>query len=318
LQADWSSSLRGSEKLTVKRKLLNALNRQQLKSLAREFKVEYEHTWKKEVLVDAISRSHRLSSIGVEALAKKITELGGDVPEAIRTERQDFFGETAIDTFNRIEEIADELALSIAVYEIVRPGYIERVSTMLDGLRKAKISSVGEVPHHVWCKFTGKQRRAYGTAKSLSYQIPKFVGSAIDTSVSHVSLSTAKKWRERDLDSRVKYYVMQAFRAYICESYDACIVMLARGLEHLLKRSLESHSVVYPKKATLGDLVALYRLNIGGDKALEKILEVSNMDRIICAHDVEPFDKQMHKVDADHAWSAVEIALRDISAKVSR
>ncbi|MCJ7464711.1 MAG: hypothetical protein MUO81_08225 [Thermoplasmata archaeon] len=301
--------------MTVKRELLKALNRQQLKSLAREFEVEFEHTWKKDVLVDAISRSHRLSSIGVEALATKITELGGNVPEAVRTERQDFFGQTAIDVFNRIEEVADELAPAIAVYEIIRPGYIEHITTMLDGLGEAKINSVGEVPHHVWCKFTGRQRGAYGTAKSLSYQIPKFVRTAIDTSVSHASLSNARRWQGSGLDSRVEYYVMQAFKAYVSESNDACIVMLARGLEHHLKGSLEFHSISYPKKATLGDLVALYKSNIGGDKALEKILEVANMDRIICAHDVEPYDKQMHKVDADHAWSAVEIALRDISIR---
>lgn len=303
--------------MTVKRDLLNDLNRRQLTSLAREFGVEFEHSWKKDGLVDALSRSHKLNSIGVEALAKKIAELG-DVPKAVRTEKQDFFGETAVDSFDRVRRVSDELALSISVYEVIEPGYMKRVTSMLEELRQAKINSVGKVPDHIWFKFTKKQRGAYGTAKSMSYQIPKFVGSAIETSANHACLAHARELRERGLHPRVEYYLMQALKAYVGDSNDACIVMLARGLEHILKRALDSRAVAYSKKATLGELVALYKAKIGDDKVLEKILEVANMDRVICAHDIAPYDKQMHKIDADHAWSAVKIALRDIATESAR
>ena len=89
-------------------------------------------------------------------------------------------------------------------------------------------------------------------------------------------------------------------------------VMLARALEHLLKVLLKNRKVTVPAKATLGSLVDLYRKTIGDDQILEKVLEVANMDRVISAHDIPPYDKQMDVKDANHAWTALDIALREL------
>jgi hypothetical protein len=38
-------------------------------------------------------------------------------------------------------------------------------------------------------------------------------------------------------------------------------------------------------KATLGNLAELYKAEVGDEKALEKVLEVSNLNRVISTHD---------------------------------
>jgi hypothetical protein len=45
---------------------------------------------------------------------------------------------------------------------------------------------------------------------------------------------------------------------------------------------------------------------------LEKVMEVSNLDRIISAHDVAPFTREMQSIDSSHAWTAFEIVLREL------
>src|SRR6266571_1820509 len=308
--------------MTSKRELLDNLTREQLKSLASEFGVEFEHAWPKEQFVEALANSRKLDALAVEELAAKISETG-DVSGVVRSTRRDFFSETAGAVFDQTTEITETLAEAVAAKEVVDSGYITKLLAQADRLRKGKINQIPNVPPHVWSKFSGKQKGAYGTAKSLAYQVPKLVETAVDSALSAANVGGFTQWKSRKLPDRIEYYVLQAYRAYVARCFDACIVMIARAFEHLLKGLLKSGSITYSQKATLGQLVELYKTRVSNDKVLEKILEVSNMDRIISAHDVEPFDRQMQSEDANHAWTALEIVLRELlpsqeSARTSR
>jgi HEPN domain-containing protein len=297
--------------MTTKRQILDGLTREQLKALASEFEIEFDHAWTKDQFVEALANSRRLDSVAVEELAAGIVKTG-DVPAAVRTARQDFFTETAGAVFDQVSEFSEGLAVAIAAREVVEPGFVTEMLARGERMRKGKINQVREVPSHVWSKFSGKQKGAFGTAKSLSYQIPKFVDSAIQSALASETVGGYTKWKSRKLPDRIEYYVLQAYRSYTARCYDATIVMIARAFEHLLKGLLTSKSVPYSKKATLGQLVDLYRTGVANDKVLEKILEVANMDRIISAHDIEPYDRQMQAEDANHAWTALEIVLREL------
>ncbi len=296
--------------MTGKREMLNELTREQLKTLASEFEIEFEHGWNKEQLVEALANSRTLNSLAVEELAAKITETG-DVSEVVRSTRQDFFGETAGTVFDQLGDLSKALARAIATLEVVEPGYITETLSRTESIRKGKISET-DCPPHVWTKFSGKQKGAYKTARSLTYQVPKFVDSAVQGALADANVTGIAKWKTRRLPDRVEYYLLQAYRSHVARSYDACIVMIARAFEHLLKGLLKAKSVPFSEKSTLGQLVELYRTKVANDKVLEKILEVSNMDRIVSAHDIPPFDRRMEPEDANHAWTALEIVLREL------
>jgi len=296
---------------TTKRDVLQGLTRGQLKDLAAEFEVEFDSVWTKERLVESLASSRKLDAIGVEELSKRISETG-DVASAIRWSRQAFFTETAGEVFSQLTALADAVGEAIATHEIVEEGYLAGLGSRIERLRQGKINQTSEVPPHIWKKLSPKQRGAYGTAKSLSYQIPKHIETALVSASSKERVVQHARWKERGLPTRVEYYILQGFRCYSARCYDACIVMLARALEHLLKLLLKNRKVTVPEKATLGSLVDLYRKSIGDDKVLEKVLEVANMDRVISAHDIPPYDKQMDVKDANHAWTALDIVLREL------
>ncbi len=296
--------------MVSKRELLGNLTRQQLKSLADEFEIEYEHSWLKEDFVETLACSRRINAMGVEELSTKIAEQGS-VSAAVRTTKQDFFNETAGLVFRSTDEIADTLSNSVSIAEVIAPGYITSLSAQIGGLRNSKINQIDEVPAHIWSQLSPKQKGAYGTAKSMTRQIPRFVETAIRTALADRRVVEYDSWKRKGLPDRVDYYVCQAYRSYAACCYDSTIVMLARALEYSLKESLKGRTNI-PQKATLGKLVELYREEIGDDKVLEKILEVANMDRVISAHDIPPYEKRMQCEDANHAWTAAQIVFREL------
>lgn len=295
----------------TKRDLLSKLTRENLVDLAETYGVDIERTWPKDALVEALAVSRRIKTEGLLELSKKIQELG-NVPSAVFGAKQGFFDETAATLFDQIDALSDSLSAAIAAAEIIDPGYIDRIKVQLSGIRAGKIFQVDPVPDHIWQMLSGRQKGAYGTAKSLGYQIPKFVQSALGLSTETDFVCQQNGWRDRHLPPRVEYYVLQAHRSYVARCYDASIVMTARALEHLLKKKLGDAKVPIPEKATLGKLVELHRRSIGNNQCLEKVLEVSTMDRVISAHDIPPYDREMERKDADHAWTALDIALRDL------
>ncbi len=294
-----------------KRDILSKLTNEQLIALAAAYDIELDRSLAKVGLVEALACSHRIKTEGLIELSARISALG-DVPSAVFESRQDFFEETAILAFDQIDTIGDTLSVAIAAYEVIEPGYAQKLTNQLNQLRSGKIATMGSAPSHVWSVLSKKQQGAYGIARSLSYQIPKFVETAIVASADTDFAKRHTALQSRPLPPRIAYYIGQSYRCFIAGCYDASIVMLARSLENLLRHRLEKVPVTIDPKATLGQMVGLYRQKIGNDACLEKILEVSNMDRVISAHDVAPYNKEMERRDADHAWTAFEIVVREL------
>jgi hypothetical protein len=171
-----------------------------------------------------------------------------------------------------------------------------------------------EVPKHVANRWSDKQWKAFRTAKRMTYYVPSFVDSAIGITLKDTRVGDGARWRRKRLPNKISHYVCQAYRAYTAKCYDGCIVMLARVIEYSLKEVLKNKVTLSPR-ATLGELIRLYENRIGKDKVVQKIIEVQNMERIICAHDIDPYEKIMDVRDADHAWTAIEIVLRDLLAQ---
>lgn len=297
--------------MAKKRDILSALTRENLVALADAYGVDIDRTMPKADLVEAMASSRRIKTEGLVELSARLASLG-DVPRAVYESRQGFYEETAVLAFDQIDAIGDSLSVAIAAYEVIEPGYSGKLKGQIDQLRGCKIATMGTAPDHVWSQLSGKQRGAFGTAKSLAYQIPKFIEGAVMASTEADISKRHSELKSRTLPTPIAYYVSQSYRSYVAQCYDASIVMLARGLEHLLRQRLTSAGVTVDQKATLGKLVELYRQKIGNDRSLEKILEVSNMDRIVSAHDVPPYLKVMEKRDADHAWTAFEIVIREM------
>jgi len=300
--------------MAKKRDLLAKLSRENLIALAVAYDVEIDRSRPKVDLVEALANSHRLKTEGLVELSTRIAALG-DVPAALYQSRQGYFEETAIAAFDQIDALADTLSVAVAAYDVIDPGYSQKLTGQIAQLRGSKIQSAGSVPDHVWSQLSGKQRAAYGVAKSLSYQIPNFLDGAISSSRDTDLAQRARELEARRMPAKTWYYVSQSYRSYVAGCYDSSIVMLARALEHLLRNRLYLVPVSIEPKATLGRLVDLYKKSVGNDACLEKILEVANMDRIVSAHDVPPFHREMEKRDADHAWTAFEIVAREIPVK---
>jgi HEPN domain-containing protein len=300
--------------MVTKRALLDSLTKSQLKALADEFGIKSEHSWRKAAFVEALGCSRRINAIGIEELKSRIPAQGS-VSQALKSTRQEFFGETAGFVFKTTDEIATTLSNSISVAEIVTPGFITSLNAQVYRLKDSKISQMKEVPNHIWAQLSPKQRGAYGIARSMTHQISRFVDNATKTALNDRRVVEYDSWKRRDLPDRVTYYVCQAYRTHVAGCYDSTIVMLARALEYSLKEVL-ARKMTVPEKATLGRLVTLYRERIGDDKILEKVLEVANMDRVISAHDIPPYEKQMQCQDANHAWTAFEIVFRELLQKV--
>jgi len=295
--------------MASKRQRLQVCTKAELKSLANEYGIECEPFWRKENYIEVMSRSRKFNLDGIEEILKKTGE-AGSVREAVRSAKQDFFNDTAGRVFKQHEELAATMSNAIAIAEIIDSGYITSLRTQAESLRNSDVNKI-EVPSHIGNQWSRRQWNAFGVAKKVTYYVPRFVNSASSSALSDGRVSEYDSWRRRKLPDRVGYYLFQAYRSYIAKCYDGCIVMLARAIEYSLKEVLKSKTAIRPT-AALGELIGLYKNKIGNDRTVQKILEVQNMERVICAHDKPPYEKIMQAEDADHAWTAIEIVLRDL------
>lgn len=296
--------------MASKKQRLEDCTRTELKSLAKEYDIRCETSWKKEDYIRVLSRSRKFNLGGInEILAKLPTE--GSIKEAVRSAKHDFFDETAINVFRQNDELASVLAKAITMTEIIERGYMEDIDTKSILLRNSRINRV-EVPNHIKNQWSNKQWKAFGVARKTTYYVPRFLDTASRLASENPLLLRYKSINENRLPDRVDHYICQAYRSYTARCYDGCIVMLSRAIEYTLKEVLQMKGRSIPRRATLGQLIGLYKSEVGDDKIIEKILEVQNMERVICAHDVAPYEKLMQLEDADHAWTAIDIILRDL------
>jgi hypothetical protein len=73
--------------MTSKRETLATLTREQLKDLAKQYGIPFEHPWTKEQLVESIASSHSITIEGINALHEKIAGGGMLRPQSDRLGR---------------------------------------------------------------------------------------------------------------------------------------------------------------------------------------------------------------------------------------
>ena len=296
--------------MSSKRETLATLTREQLKGLAKQYGIPFEHSWTKEQLVESIASSHSITIDGIKALHPKIAS-GDDVAATVRSARQDWYQETVVSAFSQVKDLYGRISEAIALKEATSPGYVTDLLARTSAIKAAKLITE-EVPDHVGKQLSSRQWTGVKLARALCRQVPRQLDPSLQQASQNPNVRRLIEIRARNLPTRIEYYATQAAKSYAASCYDASIVMLARALENLLKHHLTAKGKAYRKEATLGALLGVYRKEVADQKVLEKILEVSNMDRIISAHDIAPFDQQMAEVDAQHAWTAFDIALREL------
>jgi HEPN domain-containing protein len=294
--------------MASKKQRLEDCTKAELKSLAHEYDIKYEPSWKKGDYIRVLSRSRKFNLNGINEILAKVSS-AGSVKEAVRSAKHDFFDDTAGRVFKQNDELAIKIAEAFSIAEIVDDGYIDDVDTKSILLRNSKINKL-QVPNHIKNQWSDKQWKAFGAARKTTYYVPRLIDAASSLASQSALIVKYKSIFDRQLPERVEYYVSQAYRSYVAKCYDGCIVMLSRAIEYSLKEVLKSKSTI-PLRATLGELIDMYRKACGDNKIIEKILEVQNMERVICAHDKPPYEKIMQCEDADHAWTAVDLIFRD-------
>jgi len=295
--------------MASKRQRLEDCTKAELKSLAIEYDIECQPSWKKEDFIRVLSRSRKFDLRGINEILDKASSKGS-VKEGVRCATHDFFDDTVIRVFKQNDELSTMISIALSTAEVVDTGYLKDLEARSTLLRDSKINKL-KVPSHIENQWSDRQWKAFRAAKKTTYYIPRFIAAASDIASQNHRLLRYQSILERRLPSRVEYYACQAHRSYVAKCYDGCIVMLSRAIEYSLKEVLRSRKQL-SQRATLGELIAVYKQEIGNDKILEKILEVQNMERVICAHDKPPYERLLQVEDADHAWTAVDIILRDL------
>ena len=159
---------------------------------------------------------------------------------------------------------------------------------------------------------TSKQLSAATTAKKNCHRYAVFVKGAVEKATSNENLIDYVELLDNRMPDEIKYYITQAKKCYFFDSYDACIVMIARAIEFALKEYLRINKRTIPKPAVMGKLIYEYEAFVGKKDVIKYINEVQKMDRNIAAHDSDEERTRMGKAEADHSWTAIRIILRDL------
>ena len=157
--------------MTSKRGTLATLTREQLKGLAKEYDISFEHSWTKEQLVESIASSHSITIDGINALLHKITN-GGDVAATVRSVRQDWYQETVVAAFSQVEALYGRISEAIALKEATSPGYVTDLLSRISVIKGAKLISE-EIPDHVKKQLSSRQWTGVKSASALCRQVPR-------------------------------------------------------------------------------------------------------------------------------------------------
>jgi len=293
--------------LPTKIEILNEFNKSRLIDIANHFNVKINNSWNKSTIADTLERSKKVTIASLKILLNK----EGEVSSVIKDEKSTFMDETAFAAFKYRDSCIIELANIVALSELKNGTALKNLEMWLSGCDNLRVLTQKDIPPNVKKQLSGKQIGAYYNSIKAMNSTKRTISDTL-AEAKKSSIVQVHWYIERSpLPEKVKYYLISAYKCYVIECYDASVIMLARCIEFSLKSYLDSHSIVHPKKSTLGPLLELYRKKTNNHQIAEKIIEVQTMDRNICAHDRKQFWKAGKK-EADHAWSAIIIILRDL------
>lgn len=287
--------------------LLEDFSKSRLIDIARQFEIPINTSWSKNTIVDTLERSKKVTIADLGVLLKK----EGDVRDVIKDEKSKFMDETAFAAFNYRDGCVNELSQIIALSEVKDGTSLKNLEMLLSGCDELQIFKHKDIPPNVKRQLSQKQIGAYYNSVKTINALKRIL-SDILAQTRKQNLVQVHWYVERSpMPEKVKHYLNSAYKCYVMGCYDATIVMLARCIEYILKAYFDLHSIAHPKKITLGPLLELYRKVAQNQRIVEKAIEVQTMERNICAHDKKDFWRA-EKKDADHAWSAIVIILRDL------
>jgi hypothetical protein len=292
--------------------ILRELKKDELLELGRSLNIRILSSWPKDRIVTVLDACSNVTKEIAEDVLKK---RGGEksIEEIIRERRSNFYENTAVEAFGFCEDIQDELAYGFFLGHIADSDYIKRTKAAVGKFDKLNVFKFERFPRSA--NLTIKQKKAIGKSKKAAWRFRLVSEGILNQIETDPNFAEFEKLRtSTKIPDRVKYYLIQVKKCYFVESFDATVIMCARAIEYALKQFFDTRvpPIRYGKKDTLGSLIRIYRDELGQDKLLEKILEVHNMDRIVCAHDIPPYDKTMGIEEADHAWTATVIILKDL------
>ncbi|MFH1473502.1 MAG: hypothetical protein ABIE55_01275 [Candidatus Aenigmatarchaeota archaeon] len=299
--------------MVIKIECLQNLNKTELLELGRNFDIKVLSAWPKGRIIDTLNKDARVTKNAIETILAKKGE-GKGVKEILRERRDGFYNETAGQAFCFCEDLGDELGYGLLLASIADEDLKGRIKETLNKFDKLKVFEIQRAPKGV--KLSEKQKKViFGTSRKSVWRYKIVSEKALESVDSHETFLLYNRIKnDEKIPERLKHYIKQGLKCYYIESFDAAIVMFARSIEYALKEFFSKRNpvIVVGERDTLGALIKKYREQIGEDKLLQKIMEVHNMDRIICAHDIEPFEKEMGLAEANHAWTALIIILKDM------
>jgi len=297
--------------MPAKINFLRELTKGELIELGRSFDIRILSSWPKDRIAKVLDASSKVTKEVVEDVLKK--REGKSIEEIIKNRRSNFYESTAGEAFEFCDGLNDELAYGVFLAHTTDEDYIRRIKEKINKFDELAVFKFDRFPPSA--NLTDRQKAAIGKSRKAAWRFKLVSKGTLDqVEIDHNFVEFEKLRTNTKIPDRVRYYLIQAKKCYFTESFDAVIVMLARAVEYALKQFFSSHGppIRFEERDTLGTLIKIYRDEIGQDKLLEKILQVNNMDRIVCAHDIPPYEKTMGIEEANHAWTAIVIILKDL------
>ena len=172
-----------------------------------------------------------------------------------------------------------------------------------------------EIPKEVQKFITYKQMKAYYAVKTEAKYLSNFSEEILEIARTETIFPNFVEIDEKIGDERISHYLKEATKCYAVKSYDATVVMIARATEYALKRFFMLKGIKYSNRDTLGKLIDIYEDRFQDEtskRVLGKIMEVQNFDRIVGAHDKQTDRRYISKDEADHAWTAIQVILKEL------
>lgn len=297
-----------SKKYYTKREVVERFTLSQLKELSKFFEIcKFAST--KEELVRCIEKEKSISKSLLEIL---LETKGKTIREKIKNLRGNFYEKF----IGKKNEVLDEINEILGEYlGKAMLGNLEIINRLEELLRQLLDMKDEKLPREFERMITPGLVKAFYAVKNEIYCTVKVVKKALESLKNEDNLLDVLEIKRKIKNERIKHYLIEARKCYAVKSYDATVVMIARATEYIIKDFLKRNNISFSDKDTLGILIGKFRNNFtdsASKRVLEKIMEVQNLDRIVGAHDKQQDRKIITHDEADHAWTAIQVILKEL------
>jgi len=299
---------RDYKKYLTKREILEKFTLDQLKEICSIFQINHSQQNKIKIVL-VLEKTKKVSK---EFLSVLLEVEGKTIKEKITNLRNNFYEHFIQKRNDFLENFKDNLA------EFLSPGVcsdIEKLQVLERQIRHLKEFVEEELPSNLITIITPRQKKAYYAVRNEIKITTKFVEDILSLSKDDPNVQDITELKEKITNERIFHYLKEARKCYAIRSYDATVVMIARATEYILKECLKKNKISFSQKDTIGKLKTIFEQNFKDNtskRTLGKIIEVHNFDRIVGAHDTQQDRKYISKDEADHAWTAIQVILREL------